>query len=1030
MKLKLLVLKQMGEPSESYLTEGGDNELRRSILLQQIQQQQRVRTKIRQQKLKLTVIGYIIVLGFFVLLQMIGITIFTQGFLLSRQVLPNISHCEVDSLSETSPCLQRPIFQKAIILVIDALRYDFTIPIEGSKKYYHNNFPILYESVQNDPEKAFLLKFMSDPPTTTLQRLKGLTTGTLPTFVDAGSNFNGDSIDEDNWMLQLHEHNKTIAFMGDDTWVALFDKYIDPKLKYPYESLNVWDLHTIDNGVVEHLMPLLLKENSSQWDVLIGHFLGVDHVGHRYGPDHFTMKDKLNQMNNVIKDVINKLDSDTLLIVMGDHGMDSTGNHGGDSPDEIESTLFMYSKKKSFQLNKIKNSYKEAKNEQNHRFVNQIDLVPTISLLLGVPIPYNNLGFPIEEAFNDREIFKMAALKTMYQIQKFRDSSSEIDINLEVSDIYSRLIEEYHSSKKHKLSFDHIIEQTRKFQKMSLEECKILWARFDLFSITVGILVLLISLLFIATYSRSMPPIRLLTMSFDFIGSIIAMSLLGIVISFSIFIVLKPTWYSLKKCMAIGGACGILIGLWAPIMDKFSVEWIFHQISDFFRYNLNIWSFLGILFTVLHALIFASNSFIVWEDKVVLFLILSFGFSCLVVSAFKSGLSKQERIMGILHSITFMLLSRLVSTITLCREEQGALCSSNFKTSWWSIILLYLMTLILPSVIKSFYELSDSYYSAAPLWINIGLRYLLILNAVYWTIEYLESNELLLGTTYMNAMSPITKSVKIAMARIVLFTGLVLATFFWSKGPLCILLSEKKKDVIEGSESSSNPLTGLDKESMILGYRNVYGSTYFLFVMNISVAIMMVTKPLGAISLAMLLVQILSMLELADILHFRHSIVSPVILGLLGFQHFFSTGHQATIPSIQWELGFMTTESIVFPFTHINIILNTFGSFIIVCLCVPLLTLWKVPPSSKPVTLLSYILTNITTLIAYETMINLSSIIFAAHFRRHLMVWKIFAPRYMLSGLLMVITDLTLVTLSIWFCTTKVLTQVNRIFGK
>ena len=43
------------------------------------------------------------------------------------------------------------------------------------------------------------------------------------------------------------------------------------------------------------------------------------------------MKDKLNQMNQVISKVIENIDDKTVLIVMGDHGMDSTGNHGGDA---------------------------------------------------------------------------------------------------------------------------------------------------------------------------------------------------------------------------------------------------------------------------------------------------------------------------------------------------------------------------------------------------------------------------------------------------------------------------------------------------------------------------------------------------------------------------------------------------------------------------------------------------------------------------------------------------------------------------
>ena len=37
--------------------------------------------------------------------------------------------------------------------------------------------------------------------------------------------------------------------------------------------------------------------------------------------------------------------NDTLLIVMGDHGMTRTGDHGGDSPDELNAALFVYSPK-------------------------------------------------------------------------------------------------------------------------------------------------------------------------------------------------------------------------------------------------------------------------------------------------------------------------------------------------------------------------------------------------------------------------------------------------------------------------------------------------------------------------------------------------------------------------------------------------------------------------------------------------------------------------------------------------------------
>jgi len=51
----------------------------------------------------------------------------------------------------------------------------------------------------------------------------GLTTGSLPTFIDAGSNFAGAAIDEDNIIDQmLQRPARNIVFMGDDTWTSLF----------------------------------------------------------------------------------------------------------------------------------------------------------------------------------------------------------------------------------------------------------------------------------------------------------------------------------------------------------------------------------------------------------------------------------------------------------------------------------------------------------------------------------------------------------------------------------------------------------------------------------------------------------------------------------------------------------------------------------------------------------------------------------------------------------------------------------------
>lgn len=61
--------------------------------------------------------------------------------------------------------------------------------------------------------------------------------------------------------------------------------------------------------------------------MLIAHYLGVDHAGHRYGPNHPEMARKLMETNTRLEKLIEILPSDVILYVAGDHGMTETGEY-------------------------------------------------------------------------------------------------------------------------------------------------------------------------------------------------------------------------------------------------------------------------------------------------------------------------------------------------------------------------------------------------------------------------------------------------------------------------------------------------------------------------------------------------------------------------------------------------------------------------------------------------------------------------------------------------------------------------------
>ena len=58
---------------------------------------------------------------------------------------------------------------------------------------------------------AVLARFVADAPTATLQRLKALLTGGLPTFFDISRSFSAGTLTEDNLLHQLTPQGKRVV---------------------------------------------------------------------------------------------------------------------------------------------------------------------------------------------------------------------------------------------------------------------------------------------------------------------------------------------------------------------------------------------------------------------------------------------------------------------------------------------------------------------------------------------------------------------------------------------------------------------------------------------------------------------------------------------------------------------------------------------------------------------------------------------------------------------------------------------------
>ncbi|CAN0865258.1 GPI ethanolamine phosphate transferase 3, partial [Linum grandiflorum] len=233
-----------------------------------------------------------------------------------------------------------------------------------------------------------------------LHHFQGLTTGGLPTFIDVGNSFGAPAIVEDNLIHQLVSNGKRVMMMGDDTWVQLFPDHFNKS--YPYPSFNVKDLDTVDNGCISHIFESLHQED---WDVLVAHFLGVDHAGHIFGVNSAQMVGKLEQYNKVLEEVIETLSSqsgpgglheNTLLLVLGDHGQTLNGDHGGGSAEEVETAFFaMGFKHPPSSVPPEFDSSSCLLDSDEKRCVSpiqQLDFAATVSALIGVPFPFGSIG--------------------------------------------------------------------------------------------------------------------------------------------------------------------------------------------------------------------------------------------------------------------------------------------------------------------------------------------------------------------------------------------------------------------------------------------------------------------------------------------------------------------------------------------------------------------------------------------------------------------------------------------------------------
>ncbi|SPN98339.1 related to LAS21 transferase, adding a side chain to the GPI core structure [Cephalotrichum gorgonifer] len=322
----------------------------------------------------------------------VAILIFAGGFFPYKPFIPGLA--EYEPLDPEFGEVPEAPFDRLIFMVVDALRSDFV--------YSENSgFQFTQELIRDGAAIPFTAFARS--PTVTMPRLKSITTGSIPSFLDAILNIDeGETTSslaaQDTWLAQIKaKDNGKLLMYGDDTWLKLFPDIFDRH--DGTSSFFVADFTEVDHNVTRNIAGELENQD---WNTMILHYLGLDHIGHKSGPRSSNMVPKQREMDGIVKQLYHAMEtkehlSSTLLVMCGDHGMNDAGNHGASSAGETSAALTFMSPKLRALSSRLQSPLPYREDFQYYSRVEQSDLAPSLAGLLGFPVPQNNLGAFIPE---------------------------------------------------------------------------------------------------------------------------------------------------------------------------------------------------------------------------------------------------------------------------------------------------------------------------------------------------------------------------------------------------------------------------------------------------------------------------------------------------------------------------------------------------------------------------------------------------------------------------------------------------------
>lgn len=354
------------------------------------------------------------------------------------------------------------------------------------------------------------------------------------------------------------------------------------------------------------------------------------------------------------------------------------GDHGGATEDEVSSLLFAYTKKHHYLTN------------SGDTEMEQIDLVPTMATILGIPIPYSNLGSlnldivpSVPEVLLSNDVIKMLhtwqnAIQVRYFFSNYTQDHRDTFKSDMLEDLYTKfyILTMRISSLYTNAALDNFSKDVRLYLKDVLIQCRMIWVRFEPNYMSQGLLFTAVVNIFVF--------LLIINMKFHQFEVVFATQNLAFIYGSNILLAVAAYLLhdrfgieSSEQCILVA-TCVYSISLMAFLIvqnwDIISMNW--SQQKHFS--NLVSRIILGFSVTIYY-----SNSFVIGEQNILCYLL------CGVLVVFLYNVRKQSvrlvsksryRLASLLSmpyvklaiAIAFGIsLLRFCHTFHRCREEHG-----------------------------------------------------------------------------------------------------------------------------------------------------------------------------------------------------------------------------------------------------------------------------------------------------------------------------------------------------------------------